>query len=368
MPSTSARLVSPRQQAFVASLAAERVVPADCAGAVLAAANGSLESRSASRLIARLMDAPRSAPAASAQDGTSVPRPSADTRPGRMLLAGGIEATATLANGEHVTVTIRTRKRSGRGWANAALGEEGSRTNVSILGRKVGWINVDADGGLLLTLRTRRQDFVVAITEIFAYAAGLSIRGDVSRIQEASRCGRCFRTLTDPVSIDRGIGPECFGRDTGSQHVAAERELLVAAADAAVAPTNAGQSLEEWGGMVDEGRAQEDRMHAAFAEAEQAAERAAYEAEMEQERRLEMRAATTSDEGIAGDRARQLAALETVADALSIPVAPAGFVPERRPSADVARARDLIAEALDSYFGEPELSFALGIFDQLASR
>jgi len=35
---------------------------------------------------------------------------------------------------------------------------------------------------------------------------------------------------------------------------------------------------------------------------------------------------------------------------------------------DVARARDLIAEALDSYFGEPELSFALNIFDQLAAR
>lgn len=25
----------------------------------------------------------------------------------------------------------------------------------------------------------------------------------------AGRCGKCGRTLTDPVSIDRGIGPEC---------------------------------------------------------------------------------------------------------------------------------------------------------------
>jgi hypothetical protein len=40
----------------------------------------------------------------------------------------------------------------------------------------------------------------------------------VAEIKIASFCGRCGRPLSDPVSIDRGIGPECYGRGTGSQH------------------------------------------------------------------------------------------------------------------------------------------------------
>ena len=61
------------------------------------------------------------------------------------------------------------------------------------------------------------------------------------------------------------------------------------------------------------------------------------------------------EERAAGIGAPSLSALAAVA------ASPVG-------SRDAARARDLIAEALDAYFGEPELSFALGIFDQLAAR
>jgi hypothetical protein len=31
-------------------------------------------------------------------------------------------------------------------------------------------------------------------------------------------CGHCGRALNDPVSINRGFGPECFGKMTGSKH------------------------------------------------------------------------------------------------------------------------------------------------------
>lgn len=34
-------------------------------------------------------------------------------------------------------------------------------------------------------------------------------------IQHEGRCCRCGRTLTDPLSIERGIGPECWERMTG---------------------------------------------------------------------------------------------------------------------------------------------------------
>lgn len=341
MPATSSlRLASERQRDLIRRLMDER---SDESLAPLAAeletfvVSGTIRSDLIDRLIA--------IPAAGAASrrgggGSSVPTPSGLTRAGRMLLAGGVEATATLADGRHVTVRIRTRKRSGRGWANAAPREEGARTSVSILGSRVGWVNVDADGRWGLTLRTRRAEYVDAIRAIFEYASGVERGADAIRVQEASRCGRCFRTLTDPLSIDRGIGPECFGRDTGSQHVAEERR-------ASGQDVRAEQSPEEWGDMVG---AAEDRMHAQFAAAEQAAERAAYEAEMAQDRQME--------------------ALELAAEALSIPVDVAAAERGGRVLAagDARRARDLIAEALDAYFGEPESSFALGIFDQLAGR
>ena len=44
-------------------------------------------------------------------------------------------------------------------------------------------------------------------------------RGDVADRLEAQlvgdgRCRRCGRALTDPVSVERGVGPECLSRYT----------------------------------------------------------------------------------------------------------------------------------------------------------
>lgn len=38
-------------------------------------------------------------------------------------------------------------------------------------------------------------------------------------VVEADLCSRCGRELTDPVSIGRGIGPECFGKATGTRTI-----------------------------------------------------------------------------------------------------------------------------------------------------
>jgi len=347
MPATSARLASDRQLAFIRSLVAERagsdllVVRRAAEGL----ARGDLTSTTASAMIEALLASPRTTAAApAASNGEQIAPPSAALRAGRMLLAGGIEATATLDSGRHVTVSIRTRKRSGRGWTNAALGEQDSRTNISILGSRVGWLNVDADGRVLLTLRTRRDDAVAAVRSVLDYAAGLV---PAARVQEASRCGRCFRTLTDPVSIDRGIGPECFGRDTGSQHIAAVR---VESGDAIVPERmprtetvyrNREDALAADQAALDAAEAEMNRL---VAERERAQENAAYEAEMREEQARQ--SGTPMGESLRAIAARA----------------------ERTLPADVQRARDLIAEALDGYFGEPELSMALGVFDQLAAR
>lgn len=34
---------------------------------------------------------------------------------------------------------------------------------------------------------------------------------DIFEVNHAGRCGRCGRLLTNPESIERGIGPECWG-------------------------------------------------------------------------------------------------------------------------------------------------------------
>jgi hypothetical protein len=38
-------------------------------------------------------------------------------------------------------------------------------------------------------------------------------------VKEASQCGYCGKKLTDPVSIERGIGPDCLGKTTGSKTI-----------------------------------------------------------------------------------------------------------------------------------------------------
>ena len=173
-----------------------------------------------------------------------------------------------------------------------APGEEGARTSIKILDQKVGWVNVDADGNWTLTLRTRREEYRRAILAIFEYAATGDTAGG-ERVQEASRCGRCFRTLTDPVSIDRGIGPECLGRDTGSQHIAADRDRNGTAVQR---PRTTSEALRQAGTDEAELAAEAARQNAlrrgahpdqadgdAFGAYEAVQERRAYEREMEQE-------------------------------------------------------------------------------------
>lgn len=44
--------------------------------------------------------------------------------------------------------------------------------------------------------------------------------GSVEVVEE-STCGHCGKALTDPVSIERGVGPTCLGKSTGTQTILA---------------------------------------------------------------------------------------------------------------------------------------------------
>jgi hypothetical protein len=62
-----------------------------------------------------------------------------------------------------------------------------------------------------------------------AAAKWLDIGHNVSMMpyefREESFCGKCGRTLTDPESIDRGIGPECMRQQTSSHHQVKNTQL-----------------------------------------------------------------------------------------------------------------------------------------------
>lgn len=340
MPATTTRPLSPRQQRFIASLATERVVPEMMQDAVSRAAAGVLPSSAASSLIETLLNARRQEGRRLSGNATTVPTPSNENRAGRMLNAGGIEATVTLPSGEHVTLQVRSRKPQGRGWTNCSPTEDGARITLRAFERKIGWVNV-VDGEWRVSLRTRSDEARTAVTALFEHAAGQTMG---LTVREASRCGRCMRTLTDPVSIDRGIGPECFGRSTGSRAATVTGE--------SGAPTEADAGAFAEAALEAAEMMRREREHdAAFAAREREQERAAFASDPDFHTgpRVEV---TLTDQPIPP------LSLSTLAADAASPVL----------TREKQRARDLIAEALDAYCSDADRDFAMRTFDQLAAR
>lgn len=56
-----------------------------------------------------------------------------------------------------------------------------------------------------------------AAEKAFAWAHGRGALDEQAEVFIELSCCFCGKPLTDPVSIERGIGPECYGRHTGSK-------------------------------------------------------------------------------------------------------------------------------------------------------
>lgn len=164
------------------------------------------------------------------------------TRAGRMLAAGDVRVTVTdVGTDEHITVRFKAildnRENNGqrpepsqnKNWVRAPLARA---THVFIEVPSAGGTYPDKIGTFYP--RTGRFFSDTAADPARVEAAILSaywLEGGYDGLegafgdgiaqydlQEESYCGKCGRQLTDPVSIERGIGPECYGADTGSQH------------------------------------------------------------------------------------------------------------------------------------------------------
>lgn len=146
----------------------------------------------------------------------------ANLRAARMMEGGRLVATLRSPTGAHITLKLRCRKapeKQGGKWLGCTLAE------ATIL-----FIEVPSDGwGDRVARVTRSRGFqpdakadpkrVWAARALLSWLGGFPVAEGLE-IMEEERCGKCGRALTDPVSIERGIGPECYGAMTGSQHQA----------------------------------------------------------------------------------------------------------------------------------------------------
>jgi hypothetical protein len=161
--------------------------------------------------------------------------PDRKTRAGRMLALGDVRVTVKdWETDEHITVRFKaildnrevngTRPipAEGRNWIRSPLERA---THVFLEVPSAGGDYPDKIGtfyprtGKFFADRHADADRVEAAV-IAAHWLNKDPGLDEDRydIQEESYCGKCGKTLTDPASIERGIGPECFGKATGSRH------------------------------------------------------------------------------------------------------------------------------------------------------
>lgn len=159
-------------------------------------------------------------------------------RAARMIEAGRLTLTFRSPTGQHITITAKAR----------GTDESGKWVGTSLAEAKVVFVEVPNDGGWndKVGKITRRAGFVAdrnadparvyCAEMMLRYVAGQSLPPSLE-VFEADRCGKCGRQLTDPVSIERGIGPECYGAMTGSQHETKARPATEAerAAEQAIA-------------------------------------------------------------------------------------------------------------------------------------
>lgn len=157
------------------------------------------------------------------------------SRASRMLEAGDVRVTVTnLTSGDHITVRFksikdnrpdnkgqRARPENDRNWIRVPLEEA---THVFMEVPSASGDFPDKIGTFYPRTARFFPDKAADPERITAaIQAARWLNGEFSELvdavfQEESNCGVCGRTLTDPESIERGIGPECYKQETKSHH------------------------------------------------------------------------------------------------------------------------------------------------------
>jgi hypothetical protein len=150
-----------------------------------------------------------------------------------MFDGGRVTVTFTSPKtGDHITVAAKSRRPDDSGkWVGSTLAESKviffEVPNDSGFGDKIGKYT---DGKGFVPAASADPARVFCAKQLLALVQGQPLAAGLVA-QEEERCGKCGRALTDPISIARGIGPECYGAMTGSTHQAKVKPESKPAAD-----------------------------------------------------------------------------------------------------------------------------------------
>lgn len=148
------------------------------------------------------------------------------------LAHGRLIVTAVSAKtGDHITLRFRCKNRELKqkyvSLAEAKIiGVEAGRVREDDgwqMADMVGWCFADE------VRERRRLSFkpnrdadsarVWLATHLLLWIKGaVELHPDLESVKLADRCARCSREISDPESIERGVGPECWGKVTNSHH------------------------------------------------------------------------------------------------------------------------------------------------------
>ena len=133
----------------------------------------------------------------------------------KFLLAGRAVFTVSNPKGDHFTFKVRKVESEWPKFSGKMSTTFFVNAKVAGTAHPYGYIGIlDITKGTIKC--TAKSEFLPGSKEydIAAWACQAAINAkmipDGYHIEHAGRCGKCGRQLTDPVSIERGIGPECW--------------------------------------------------------------------------------------------------------------------------------------------------------------
>jgi hypothetical protein len=130
--------------------------------------------------------------------------------------------------GKHVTVRLSAKKRAADGWVSRATvaGRVGIGDATAIFAEDT---DLEYPENRIGSFYFKSGEWraeedadparVWAAEKLLYWALSGFDLDEYAEIFLAAECVYCGRPLTDPESVERGIGPECFGRSTKSKAV-----------------------------------------------------------------------------------------------------------------------------------------------------
>jgi len=160
----------------------------------------------------------------------SGPTPASSERLKAALELGGraVVSVRSKKTGAHVTLCFVAKKKEadGRGYVSRATVEGriglGEASTVFVDDPTLEWPDgkvgaFHLDTGEWKPTKDADPARVWAAERAFAWARGSFDLGEKAEVFMELSCSFCGKPLTDPVSIERGVGPDCWGRHTGSK-------------------------------------------------------------------------------------------------------------------------------------------------------